>query len=136
MPIVPAGGPAHAAEFGRVGTVRARRLQARRRWTRRPGDELHGDAGDWRVVDDAGEERTVRDPEFRRSHQLIDADRWRRTGTVRAWRVGEVHVLRTIEGKAVAEPGDWVVEGGHGERWPVTDEVFRRGYVASAGLVG
>ena len=49
MPVVPPGGPAGAADFQRIGTVRARRLHARRPWTRRSGDELQGDAGDWRV---------------------------------------------------------------------------------------
>ena len=65
VPVVPAGGPPGAAEFQRVGTVQAKRLGARRTWTRRSGDELCGDAGDWRVLDDSGEDRTVRDAEFR-----------------------------------------------------------------------
>jgi hypothetical protein len=128
MPVVPEGGPGEAAEFQRVGTVRARRLHARRPWTRRSGDELSGDAGDWRVVDDRGDERTVRDVEFRASHELLGGERWRRTGTFHAWRVSEDVVLRTMEGRAIAQPGDWVVEGRRGERWPVTDEQFRRTY--------
>jgi hypothetical protein len=133
MPIVPAGGPVQAAEFRRMGTVRARRLQVRRRWTRLSGDELHGNPGDWRVVDDSGDERTVRDPEFRHSHELLSGERWRRTGTVRAWQAGEKLVLRTMEGKAIARPGDWVVESRRGERWPVSDRQFRRSYTVSNG---
>ena len=73
VPIVPPGGPAYAADFRRVGTVQARRLQARRPWTRLSGDELHGDAGDWRVVDASGDKRTVRDVEFRQSHEPLGA---------------------------------------------------------------
>jgi len=132
MPVVPAGGPAGAAEFHRVGTVRARRLQAREPWTRGSGDRLHGDAGDWRVVDDSGDERTVRDPAFRNSHQLLGGDVWRRTGSYRAWQVTEPLTLRTMEGRAVARPGDWVVEGCRGERWPVSNAQFRRSYVPTA----
>jgi hypothetical protein len=128
MPIVPAGGPAEAAEFRRIGTVRARRLQARRPWTRLSGDELHGDAGDWRVVDDWGDERTVRDLEFRNSHEPLGGEHWRRAGSFRAWRATDVLVLRTMEGRATAQPGDWVVEGHRGERWPVPDGQFRRSY--------
>jgi hypothetical protein len=131
MPIVPPGGPPEAAEFLRVGTVRARRLHGRRPWTRRSGDELHGNAGDWRVVDDAGDERTVRDLAFRDSHEPLGGDFWRRTGTFRAWQVSETLVLRTMEGRAVAQPGDWVVEGSRGERWPVTDSQFRRTYTSA-----
>ena len=128
MPIVPEGGPPEAAPFERVGVVQARQLQARRRWTRRSGDELTGGPGDWRVIDEANDERTVRDPDFRTSHEPLGGDRWRRTGTYRAWQVTEQLVLRTMEGQAIAQAGDWVVEGHRGQRWPVTDEQFRRSY--------
>jgi hypothetical protein len=133
MPVVPPGGPPEAAEYRRVGTVRARRLNARRPWTRRSGDQLYGDAGDWRVIDGGGDERTVRDPEFRHSHEPLGGDFWLRTGNYRAWRVSQAVVLRTREGRATALPGDWVVEGARGERWPVTDDQFRRSYAAPAG---
>ena len=89
LPVIPPGGPPGAAGFQRTGTVRARRLHARRPWTRRSGDELHGNAGDWRVIDDGGDERTVRDPAFRDSHALLGGEIWLRTGTFRAWQVSE-----------------------------------------------
>jgi hypothetical protein len=128
VPVVPTGGPPHAARYERVGFVQARKLHTRRIWTRRSGDELAGNPGDWRVFDDHGDERTVREAEFLVSHEHIDGERWRRIGTYVAWQVRELQVLRTIEGKAVAQAGDWVVEGHGGERWPVTDEQFRRTY--------
>jgi hypothetical protein len=128
MPVVPAGGAPESAEFQRIGTVRARRLRDGRPWTGASGDELRGDSGDWRVIDEFGDERTVRDAEFRASYEPVDGELWRRTGTFRAWRVSEDLVLRTLEGKAIARPGDWVVEGYRGERWPVTDDQFRRTY--------
>ncbi len=128
VPIMPEGGPPGAAEFLRTGTVQARRLNARRPWSRQSGDNLSGDAGDWRVVDDHGHERTVRDAEFRASHEPLGGVRWRRIGVYHAWQVREDLVLRTMEGRATARPGDWVVEGHRGERWPVTDEQFRRTY--------
>jgi hypothetical protein len=132
MPVVPEGGPPGAAEFERVGTVRARRLHARRRWTRTAGGELSGEAGDWRVFDDRGDERTIRDAAFRASHEPLGGERWRRTGTYRAWQVTDERILRTLEGRAVAQPGDWVVQGRSGERWPVSDAQFRRTYRAVA----
>jgi hypothetical protein len=128
MPVVPAGGPPHAARYERVGFVQARKLQSRRIWTRRSGDELAGNPGDWRVLDDWGDERTVREAEFLVSHEHLGGERWRRTGTYRAWQVDEPRVLRTIEGRAVAQAGDWVVEGHGGERWPVSNEQFHRTY--------
>jgi hypothetical protein len=128
LPVVPRGGPAEAAHFARIGTVRARRLAGRRLWTRRSGDQLCGDAGDWRVIDDSGDVRTVRDLPFRASHELLGGDRWSRTGTYRAWQVRERLVLRTLEGQAVAQPEDWIVEGSRGERWPVSRQQFERTY--------
>jgi hypothetical protein len=41
-----------------------------------------------------------------------------------------------MEGRAIAQPGDWVVEGRRGERWPVTDGQFRRSYTVSADPAG
>jgi hypothetical protein len=128
MPVVPEGGPPEAAEFERTGIVRAKQLQAPRRWTRRSGDRLRGGPGDWCVIDDGDDERTVRDLEFRASHEPLGGGLWRRTGTFSAWRVSERLVLRTMEGQAIAQAGDWVVEGHRGARWPVTDEQFRRTY--------
>jgi len=128
MPVVPEGGPPGTREFERIGTVRARRLNTRRLWTRRSGEHLAGNPGDWRVLDDAGDERTVRDQEFRSSHEPLGGEVFRRTGTYRAWQVSQHFILRTMEGKAIARPGDWVVEGFRGERWPVADDQFRRTY--------
>jgi hypothetical protein len=128
MPIVPEGGPPEAAEFERTGIVRARQLREPRWWTRRSGDQLHGEPGDWRVIDADDDERTVRDVEFRASHEPLGGGLWQRTGAFRAWRVSEKLVLRTTEGQAIAQAGDWIVEGHRGARWPVTDEQFRRTY--------
>jgi hypothetical protein len=128
LPIVPAGGPQAAGSFERVGVVRASRLDARLHWTLPSGEELLGDAGDWHVVDGGGTVRTVTDSEFRSSHCQLDDGRWQRIGVFRAWQVAEAVVLRTKEGSATARPGDWVVEGPGGERWPVSDGQFRRSY--------
>jgi hypothetical protein len=132
-PIVPIGGPPGAAKFERIGVVRARRLNARLMWVRRSGDKLHGDTGDWRVLDSSGDERTVGSVEFRASHEPLAGEFWRRTGSLSAWQVSDALVIRTKEGKATAQPGDWVVEGPRGERWPVADEQFRRTYRPSKG---
>jgi hypothetical protein len=128
LPIVPAGGPQAAGSFERVGVVRAWRLAARLHWTLPSGEELFGDAGDWHVIDGGGTVRTVTDSEFRSSHSQLDDGRWQRIGVFRAWQVAEAVVLRTKEGSATARPGDWVVEGPGGERWPVSDGQFRRSY--------
>jgi len=131
VPVIPRGGPPEAASFERIGTVRASQLQVRWPWAGRHGALLAGEPGDWRVLDDAGQERTVQDAQFRASHEPLHGNHWRRTGTFRAWRVGETLVLRTLEGRGIAHPGDWIVEGSHGERWPVSDRQFRRAYRAA-----
>jgi hypothetical protein len=128
LPIVPTGGPLAAASFERVGVVSATRLASRLHWTLPSGERLFGDPGDWHVVDGAGTARTVSDSEFRSSHAPLRDGRWQRVGVFRAWQVAEAVVLRTKEGSATARPGDWVVEGPGGERWPVSDGQFRRSY--------
>jgi hypothetical protein len=128
VPIVPAGGPAAAARFERVGVVRASQLTEPLAWTNDTGEQMHGFAGDWRVIDDAGNLRTVSDPEFQSSHEPAGDGRWRRVGSYLAWQVSEAVVVRTKEGKATARRGDWVVEAPTGERWPVRDSQFRWSY--------
>ena len=128
LPIVPTGGPVAAASYERVGVVCARRLTTRLHWTLPSGEELLGDAGDWHVIDGSGTARTVSDSEFQSSHARLADGRWQRVGVFRAWQVAEAVVLRTKEGSATARPGDWVVEGPGGERWPVSDGQFRRSY--------
>jgi hypothetical protein len=132
--IVPPGGPPGAGRFQRIGIVQARKLKAAESWTRRAGseeEELRGDAGDWRVRDSFGDVRTVGNAEFRKSHEPLDGGQWRRVGLFIAWRTSEALVIRTKEGRATASPGDWVVEGDLGERWPISDQQFRRTYRAT-----
>jgi hypothetical protein len=127
-PIVPVGGPADASSFERIGMVAAKRLSAPLRWAIRSGEQMWGDVGDWRVIDDRGQLRTVTDPEFQASHEPAGDGQWRRVGTFRAWRASERLVIRTKEGRSTADRGDWVVEGQSGERWPVKEGQFQRTY--------
>jgi hypothetical protein len=136
LPVVPAGGPPAAARFERVGFVRASQLTESLAWTSHAGEELRGQAGDWRVIDGAGNLRTVTDADFQASYEAAGDGRWRRVGTYRAWQVAELMAVRTKEGRATARPGDWVVEAPTGERWPVPDEQFRRTYRPSRSAAG
>jgi hypothetical protein len=133
--IVPPGGPPEATRFHRIGIVEARKLMAPQAWERRcseeKGEELQGEAGDWHVRDSFGDVRTVGNAEFRQSHEPLGGELWRRVGMFSAWRAREQLVIRTKEGQATAHPGDWVVEGALGERWPITDKQFMRTYRAS-----
>ena len=128
MPIVPPGGPPEASTFHRVGTVQAFRLRAGHPGARVSGDKPGGGAGEWCVLDGCGNETIVQDMEFRVGHEPLGGDFWRRTGTVHAWQVTESLALRTTQGRAAAHPGDWIVEGQRGERWPVLDSQFKRAY--------
>jgi hypothetical protein len=128
VPVIPKGGPTGAARFERVGVVQASQLTEPLMWATHAGEQMHGFPGDWRVVDDAGNMRTVTDPDFQTSHEPVGGGRWRRTGTYQAWQAPETVVLRTREGRVTARPGDWIVEALTGERWPVRDEQFRWSY--------
>jgi hypothetical protein len=91
---------------------------------------MEAQSGDWWIRDEGGNERTVRDAEFRATHEQVDGDRWKRTGEVRAWQVREPTTVRTLEGPATAAVGDWIIQGLGGVRWPVPAAQFERGHVA------
>ena len=81
----------------------------------------------------SADERTVRDLEFRASHQPLGG----RSGVAPApSSPGGSRDSGPADhgGPRLAEP-DWVVEGYGGERWPVTDEQFRRTYRAVNGYL-
>jgi hypothetical protein len=128
VPIIPAGGPATAARFERVGLVRASRLTEPLTWTTYTGEEMHGRPGDWQIIDDLGNLRTAADTDFRSSHEQVGDGQWRRVGTFVAWQVEEAVVVRTNEGKATARADDWIVEAPSGERWPVENGQFEWSY--------
>ena len=131
--VLPDGGPGHAAGYRRRGEVRAERLEQARAWTAADGTVMEAQPGDWCIRDEEGTEHTVRDTQFRASHERVDGHRWVRTGEVRAWRVTEPTTVLTLEGPATAAAGDWIVEGPGGERWPVPARQFERGHTACPG---
>lgn len=115
------------SSFRRRGTVHARRIWRARRWHTARGDMLRARRGDW-LVDDGGRSWTVRADLFGLSYEHLTGRTWRASGTVTAHPAVERTVITTLEGPATAEPGDWIVEGTGGERWPVTANVFWNHY--------
>lgn len=43
------------------------------------------------------------------------------------WKSSELHV-HTLEGIVPTQPGDWIVIGTAGEKWPVKDWIFKKTY--------
>lgn len=47
---------------------------------------------------------------------------------VSAFQTDKAIDIKTLEGTMHANPGDWVITGPEGERWPVKREIFERTY--------
>ncbi|MBN6887780.1 hypothetical protein JRF95_15045 [Cytobacillus horneckiae] len=47
---------------------------------------------------------------------------------VKAYQVFEEQKLNTLEGVMTASPGDWIVEGIKGEKYPVKPDIFQKTY--------
>jgi hypothetical protein len=47
---------------------------------------------------------------------------------VDAYQVHEDLYIETLEGRMHASPGDWIVVGVHGERYPVKPDIFEKTY--------
>jgi hypothetical protein len=89
---------------------------------------MQADTGDWAVIDDQGHERSVAAEVFDSTHDRVGPQRYRRSGTVLARRAARQEVISTLEGEVLANDGDWVIKGRHGEQWPVPDGQFRESY--------
>jgi hypothetical protein len=106
----------------RRGEVTAVRRDEPWTWTTADGSLMHGDVGDWEVTDDDGATRSINDEVFRRSHEPIAGDRWRRVGEVHARRAFPGEVVHSLEGDQTARAGQWVLRGVAGEEWLVSSE--------------
>lgn len=115
--------------FHRAGTVFAERRDDPWTWTTRSGASMRGGAGDWAVRDPDGDHWwSVRDDIFRARYEHLEGSLWRRHGTVQARPASDGEVVSTFEGPVTASAGDWVVQGGSGEQWPVPGDEFARRY--------
>jgi hypothetical protein len=47
---------------------------------------------------------------------------------VEAYQVFEEVKIETLEGTMIASPGDWIVKGIHGEKYPVKQDIFEKTY--------
>lgn len=117
--------------FRRRGEVRARQLEAAREWRTESGAVMTAAAGDWLVTDvQTGRTWSAAPDAFATSHELLEGDRYRRTGTVVARPAHLGERVESLEGPAVAQPGDWLVEGDLQERWLVPGTRFAEAYEA------
>ncbi len=97
-------------------------------WTTSSGAVLQGRPGDWEVTGEEGASRSVTDSIFRRTHEHVAGDRWRRVGEVRGRQARPGEVVATLEGDVTARPGEWVLHGVEGEEWVVPQEHLDRTY--------
>ena len=52
----------------------------------------------------------------------------KRPVVVEAYQVFKEIKIKTLEGDMVASPGDWIVTGIHGEKYPVKSDIFKKTY--------
>lgn len=115
--------------FRRTGTVTAEQRTEPWSWTSTSGQPMRAEAGDWAVgARPGGQPWSVRDDIFQSTHEHVTGNTWRRCGDVKARKARGEEVIQTLEGPLTAEPGDWIVQGSHGEQWPVDPDTFKQQY--------
>jgi hypothetical protein len=86
-------------------------------------------------------------PKFRKKPVVIEAEQWRRLGDVPdvreptpeeidQWQLlpriyegeGPFGALDTLEGAYVVSPGDWIITGVKGEKYPCKPDIFAETY--------
>lgn len=71
-------------------------------------------------------------PRYRRVPHLVEAMQWHPGVVVEGVIVpvpgdGDPHVI-TLRGAIRVEPGDWIITGPNGDRYPVASDVFSASY--------
>jgi hypothetical protein len=119
--------------YRRCGEVCAKQMAHDWTWTTNTGEAMRARAGDWAVLDDAGDERSVAAEVFDSTHVQIGPHRYRRIGTVLARCATGHELIATLEGNVVANEGDWVVRGENAEQWVVPAPQFSNTYEGPLG---
>lgn len=47
---------------------------------------------------------------------------------VEAYKTNEEIMIQTLEGNMKASPGDWIITGVHGEKYPCKPDIFEKTY--------
>lgn len=47
---------------------------------------------------------------------------------VEAYKTNEELMIQTLEGNMKADPGDWIITGIHGEKYPCKPDIFEKTY--------
>mgnify|MGYP000422492733 CR=1 FL=1 len=47
---------------------------------------------------------------------------------VEAYKTNEELMIQTLEGNMKASPGDWIITGVHGEKYPCKPDIFEKTY--------
>lgn len=47
---------------------------------------------------------------------------------VEAYKTNEELIIQTLEGNMKADPGDWIITGVHGEKYPCKPDIFEKTY--------
>lgn len=118
----------------RVACVSAVRVDGPLAWVSARGSVLRCEAGDW-LLSDGTAEWTVRAGVFAVTYRRCGGcGGWRKHAPVTARQVAADTEVDTLEGRAVALAGDWVVRNPGGDEWPVPAGVFERHYRRADGL--
>lgn len=73
---------------------------------------------------------------FQKKPVVIDAEQWfpgrKVDGVVERPAIDSrsetVGIVKTLEGDMIARPGDWIITGVEGEKYPCKNEIFKKTY--------
>lgn len=122
---------AGAQTYASTVVVTAVRVTEDAQWTTARGDRLVAHAGDW-WVSDGDDTWSVLDEVFAATYEPVDGEHFRKTATISAVRVDHPFAVRTLEGIATGESGDWLARNPSGECWPISADVFQKRYRPAA----
>lgn len=88
---------------------------------------LDGQPGDW-LITDGNSSWPVDAAIFAKTYQRVAGDRYIKVANVMAIQLDEPFVVITLEGRAEAVAGDYLVQGPEGEAWPIRQAEFEATY--------
>ncbi len=120
--------------YKKAGTVKAEQLTHPQEWTSTNGDQLKGEAGDWKLTGPDGSTWTVKPDIFAKTYGETEAGSgvYAKTALARAMKLKIPYSVNSLEGSSSGGPGDYLIIGPNNEPYIVNGAKFEGMYTQTA----
>lgn len=98
-------------------------------WIHTSRGTLIASPGDWIITGTNGEIYPCKPDIFEKTYEHVEGNKYQKKPVIiEARKAEKLTEVETLEGLAIANPGDWIITGVNGEEYPCRPEIFEQIY--------